>query len=138
MGESLPGPSGLIYPWGDTADADKANIFESGMGTTTPVGKYSPDGDSPYGAADMAGNLFEWVADRYGEDYYARSPAQNPQGPESGEYRVLRGGSLYYYKVGARCAYRSQDYADFPNPPYGLRVCLSPAALKVPEQVRKP
>ena len=55
-----------------------------------PVGSY-PAGASPYGALDMVGNLWEWVADWYA--YYATSPERNPQGPATGETRVLRGGS---------------------------------------------
>ena len=52
-----------IYPWGDAFDPGKANTAESKIGGTTPVGQYSPQGDSPYGCADMAGNVWEWCRD---------------------------------------------------------------------------
>jgi eukaryotic-like serine/threonine-protein kinase len=86
------GPGQANYPWGNAAPtADVAN-FGNLIGDTTPVDQY-PNGASPYGALDLAGNAFEWVADWYGQDYYAHSPAGNPTGPSSGQYRVLRGGS---------------------------------------------
>jgi formylglycine-generating enzyme required for sulfatase activity len=57
-----------------------------------PAGSY-PTGRSRFGALDMSGNVAEWVADWYGEDYYSSSPAANPQGPATGSQRVLRGGA---------------------------------------------
>ncbi len=57
------GLDGWVYPWGDDFDKNKCNTSESGIFATTPVGKYSPDGDSPYGLADMAGNVYEWTND---------------------------------------------------------------------------
>jgi len=63
-----------------------------GKQTTWPVGS-KPKGVSPYGALDMAGNVWEWVEDWYDEKYYASSPSKNPTGPSSGVFRVLRGGS---------------------------------------------
>ncbi len=94
------GTDGRIYPWGDIWDKTKLNSFEGGRGDTTQVGKYSPEGDSPYGAADMAGNVWEWTADWYGETEYKDRTASgqsitDPTGPASGDYRVVRGGSWY-------------------------------------------
>ncbi|MGB8647000.1 MAG: SUMF1/EgtB/PvdO family nonheme iron enzyme [Anaerolineae bacterium] len=113
------------YPWGDEFDSNKCNTSESGIGTTTPVGKYSPAGDSPYGAADMAGNVWEWCADWYAGDYYKKSPAQNPQGPDSGESRVVRGGAFHYLRSRARCAYRFNYPPNYLGDAQGFRVAAS-------------
>jgi len=89
------GINGRIYPWGNaTPDSNLLNFNEQ-VGDTTKVGSY-PNGASPYGALDMAGNVWEWVNDWYHETYYSSSPAENPPGPSSGNYRVLRGGSWIY------------------------------------------
>src|SRR6185295_9939403 len=72
-------------------DKDFLN-YNLNIGDTTEVGVY-PNGKSVYGVFDMAGNVWEWVADWYGYDYYASSPRSNPLGPESGQDRVLRGGA---------------------------------------------
>jgi formylglycine-generating enzyme required for sulfatase activity len=115
-----------IYPWGETLIANAANFdffsdhpFGDG---TTPVGYYdgsdhggafqTTDGRSPYGVHDMAGNVMEWVNDWFGENYYDEySPdawPADPQGPDSGVYRVLRGGGWpsTYYSVRASDRYR--------------------------------
>jgi len=109
-----------FWPWGNIWDAAKCNTAESGIGTTTPVGKYSPAGDSFYGAADMAGNVLEWCADWYDENYYKNlalsadeaSPDKNPTEPDSRQARSLRGGSWFNYQFGARCAFRNWTYPD--------------------------
>ena len=120
------------FPWGDASpDCSLAN-FEDFYGTgercvdfTSAVGSY-PDGASPYGLLDMAGNVYEWVHDWYYAAYYTDSPYANPTGPDTGTVRVLRGGSWaqidllvrvaarWYYDptipsgdVGFRCAYPS-------------------------------
>jgi len=62
------------------------------VGDTTKVGSY-PEGASPYGALDMAGNVWEWVADGYDYGYYGKSPGSNPQSLDSSAARVLRGGA---------------------------------------------
>jgi formylglycine-generating enzyme required for sulfatase activity len=86
------GTDGRKYPWGEQWDSSRVNSDESNLGKTVAVGSY-PSGVSPYGAHDMAGNVREWVADWYADSYYQRAPDRNPKGPESGQYRVLRGGS---------------------------------------------
>ena len=113
------GTDGRIYPWGDEFDSTRLNYCDQncdqdwkdtntndGYAVTAPVGRY-PSGASPYGALDMAGNVFEWVADWYEEGYYARSPARNPQGPDSGDGRVFRGGAFDFGGRVVRCAARA-------------------------------
>lgn len=100
------------YPWGnDEATCNWANIVEPGgycVGDTAKVGS-SPAGASPYGAMDMAGNVWEWTADWYAEDYYGVSPSANPTGPASGQGKVLRGGSWWEDASQARIARRVMD-----------------------------
>jgi formylglycine-generating enzyme required for sulfatase activity len=84
------GTDGRVYPWGNSLDTSRAN-YNSTLGKTSNVGSY-PSGASPYGALDMAGNVFNWVADWFDEHYYQDSPSKNPKGPDSGTERVLRGG----------------------------------------------
>jgi sulfatase modifying factor 1 len=120
------GTDGRIYPWGNKWDAARCNTHEGGKGGTTPVGAYSPGGDSPYGCADMAGNVWEWCADWYDGGYYAHSPSRNPQGPSSGSYKVLRGGSWGggwdYVRVALRYDLTPDDrYGSF-----GFRCAASP------------
>ena len=85
------GIDGRIYPWGNTFDSSKLN---SGgvVSDTTKVGSY-PAGASPYGVMDLAGNVWEWVADWFENNYYNISPRNNPTGSSSGDLKVTRGGS---------------------------------------------
>jgi formylglycine-generating enzyme len=86
------GTDGRKYPWGDEWRENYGNTGESGIGKTTPVGQFSPQGDSPYGCVDMAGNVWEWTdsLDNGGEDW-----------------RVLRGGPWNNDRDDARAAYRN-------------------------------
>jgi formylglycine-generating enzyme required for sulfatase activity len=108
------GTDGRKYPWGDQWDASRANSDESKLGKTVPVGSY-PSGISPYGAHDMAGNVWEWVVDWFDENYYKKTPERNPPGPPSGERRVLRGGSWNGTAIGLRAALRSFNSPDRPS-----------------------
>ena len=94
------------YPWGDEIDSSRANFdYKGSPGKTTPVGLY-PLGATVEGVHDMAGNVFEWVADWYGEKYYASSSKKNPRGPSKGTLRVLRGGSWDNVPVVLRASFR--------------------------------
>jgi formylglycine-generating enzyme required for sulfatase activity len=86
------GTDGRLFPWGEQDPSGVIGLLNFQGQDTTEVGSY-PDGASPYGALDMAGNVSEWVADWLSLDYYNNPPPSNPLGPESGEYRVWRGGS---------------------------------------------
>ena len=90
------GEKAFTYPWGqlNLIAAMNNEMFDPWSPDTTKVGSY-PNGASPYGALDMAGNVWEWVNDWYSSDYYANSPPSNPQGPSSGNTRVLRGSSWF-------------------------------------------
>ena len=103
------GTDGRKYPWGNTWDPSKCNNGESnspdGYDRTAPVGSF-PQGASPYGVQDMAGNVWEWCQDWYDKDYYQSSPARNPTGPSSGSYRVLRGGSWSFTQIICRTTRR--------------------------------
>ncbi|TEU17403.1 MAG: formylglycine-generating enzyme family protein [Anaerolineales bacterium] len=102
------GTDGREFPWEDEWDESRCNTSEGGPGTTTPVGQYSPDGDSPYGVADMAGNVWAWCA-----DWFQAYPDNRFQDKDYGEkFRVLRGGSWSNSRGHARCAYRHW------NPPH--------------------
>ncbi len=97
-----------IYPWGNQLPDQTRLNYNQAVDGTTPVGNY-PTGATPYGALDMAGNVWEWVADWYDENYYANSPSRNPAGPTSGDFHVLRGGSWSYPGSSARVSNRFSD-----------------------------
>ncbi len=123
------GDDGRTYPWGENIFCSQANYWDCGYGEfspTSPVGFYGTAGASPYGAYDMAGNAWEWVADWYSDDYYQGSPSNNPTGPENGSYRVLRGGSWDNNEWYARSAYRYDGLPDFTYYSLGFRCARSP------------
>lgn len=100
------------WPWGaQFSQPVKANVWHAkdGFKHLAPVGHY-PTGASPYGALDMAGNVWEWTADWYSDTYYHRSEGRNPKGPEAGSRRVVRGGSWLNPARLSRCATRIGQY----------------------------
>lgn len=105
------------YPWGDELPNEYTANFMNLVGDTARVGSYA-EGASPFGVLDLAGNVWEWVADRYRPDYYNKSTAENPQGPTEDEvfntFRVIRGGSFQEDGLFLRLANRS--FLDGPNP----------------------
>jgi len=130
------GTDGRKYPWGNSFDGSRLNFCDAncefdhrdsnaddGYERTAPVGSY-PRGSSPYGVLDMAGNVWEWVADWFAPDYSGDSPASNPSGPTTGDRRVLRGGGWYYNERLARAAIRNSGYPNFRSYHVGFR-CAS-------------
>lgn len=105
------GKTGVLYPWGNGSPSASLLNFNSNIGTTTPVGSY-PLSPSPYGVLDMAGNVWEWVADRYAKDYYSNSPYENPLGPKTGQGRGMRGGSWVWGEDTVRVTYREWGRQD--------------------------
>jgi formylglycine-generating enzyme required for sulfatase activity len=99
------GTDGRLYPWGTELDCQHASYLECKKGPAS-VTSYVV-GDSPYGASNMTGNMWEWTADWYQADYYTQSPIRNPHGPTAGEYRVLRGGGWNSITRELRVANRS-------------------------------
>ena len=114
------GEARQTYPWGEYPPGPGMANFNNQVGDTRAVGSY-PAGASTYGALDMAGNVAEWVADWYDPDYYPVSPASNPAGPETGEFRVLRGGSWFNMQRAMRAAFRLSNYPDLQSDTLGFR-----------------
>ena len=118
------------YPWGNESSRNHANTVgvwgKDRWLWTSPIGSFPPNG---YGLHDMAGNVFEWCADWYAADYYAHGQRENPQGPDIGHTRVLRGGSWSNNVFGIyqmRCAYRFHARPESRNLTIGFRCAATP------------
>jgi len=129
------GTDGRIYPWGDEPPDEGRCNFGNNVKETTPVGRYSPQGDSPYGCVEMAGNVWEWTRSLWGEDLrkpdfkYPYDPEDGRENLETGRdvRRVLRGGAFLDEDRRVRCAARlrldpNRRYGDF-----GFRVVAARA-----------
>ncbi len=132
------GTDGRIYPWGNRWDPGRCNSQgqETGPGSTTPVGHYSPQGDSPYGCADMAGNVWEWTRSLWGKDVgepdfrYPYRPDDGRENAHAGDdiLRVVRGGAYYSGEALVRCALRDCFGPDDREASNGFRVVVLAAA----------
>jgi eukaryotic-like serine/threonine-protein kinase len=114
------GTDGRIYPWGNDAPDKTRLSYDQKVRDTTQVGDY-PTGASLYGVLDMAGNVYEWVADWFGETYYASSADRNPAGSTSGDGRIVRGGSWYSVASRVRASYRNWSSPDYRDDDIGFR-----------------
>jgi formylglycine-generating enzyme required for sulfatase activity len=129
------GIDGRIYPWGNQWDATRCNSKESGLGKTTSVHAY-PQGASPYGALDMAGNVWEWTRSLWGKsgerpDYrYPYRPTDGRENLDAGRevLRALRGGAFDFNRRYVRCAYRGRDDPNGRDDSVGFRVGVLPAS----------
>jgi formylglycine-generating enzyme required for sulfatase activity len=121
------GQEGKRYPWGDALDPACAHFLpRTGVKSergTAPVGSYPANGFRLY---DMAGNVWEWVSDWYAANYYERAQYLNPQGPDSGLMRIVRGGAwVNADERYLRCAYRHKVPPDSYSYSIGFRVVYS-------------
>jgi formylglycine-generating enzyme required for sulfatase activity len=119
------GGTNVTYPWGDTQDCNLAN-YGNCLGDTSGAAIYDL-GQSRYGIYNMAGNVWEWVGDWYSEDYYRSSPRENPQGPGTGNEKVLRGGSWKDNYVEMRSVNREAENPAYSSSVIGFR-CARDAA----------
>ena len=136
------GPQSPKYPWGDKWDGTKANHGDvslkntgftqwdctgdnDGFAHTSPVGTYKT-GASWCGAFDMAGNVWEWVQDKWSDKYYGQSPDSDPQGPTDGAARVRRGGCWNYSPYHCRSAQRDSYAPDNWRTDIGFRLLIAP------------
>ncbi|MBN2500842.1 MAG: SUMF1/EgtB/PvdO family nonheme iron enzyme [Anaerolineales bacterium] len=128
------GTDGRIYPWGDEPSSCEYAVMNDGTDAgfceqgnkVWPVGSKTA-GASPYGALDMAGNAWEWVADLYAVDYYADSPSENPTGPETGQSGVVRGGGEFdYYWYDVRTTARGHSRVTWRDFNLGFRCAAMP------------
>ena len=125
-------PWGNVWEWGlsntggekDGIDVPTHGVLKDGWIYAAPPGTF-PGGRSAFGCDDMAGNVMEWVADRYDASYYASSPERDPQGPERGGHRVIRGGNSQNYPSQVRCAARVRFEPDYRTFDLGFRCAVA-------------
>jgi formylglycine-generating enzyme required for sulfatase activity len=109
-----------LFPWGKNEPVRELANYSLFNKDTTQVGLY-PTGASPFGVLDMAGNVSEWVADWYIENYYSKSPQDNPAGPAEGMVKAFRGGSFANQADKIRTTRRGFDAPAYVNPSLGFR-----------------
>ncbi len=122
------GIEGRKYPWGNDIDLSQGNFLSDAavkrQKGTRVTGTYAPNA---YGVYDVAGNVWEWVSDWYGADYYGLGESRDPRGPASGTMRIVRGGSWVNDDVSMlRCAYRHKVPPDTYAYSIGFRVVCAP------------
>jgi formylglycine-generating enzyme required for sulfatase activity len=115
------GENGYEWPWGNEFDKAKCDLDERGRWSTTPIGTYSPQGDSPYGCADMVGNVWEWTHSKF-KPYPYR--ADDGREDEKGAVRAMRGGAFPFNRGHARVAFRGRHLPVFLWLHYGFRVAV--------------
>ncbi len=120
-----------LYPWGNVFDKHKCNTAESGIEYTTPVGLYSPEGNSPYGCTDMAGNVWEWTRNLNAS--YPYQPDDGREAPTAPGYRILRGGAYLDMAEDARTTFRSWYFPNLYRDYHGFRTIIASPVTFSPE-----
>ena len=127
------GPDGNLFPWGPQLPDSSLAMFGQHHVHEIPILAPANSGDagkSYYGLHHMAGNVAEWVNDWFGFDYYAYMPERNPQGPSTGRYKSLRGGSWKSNRIMLRTATRSGSPPTQRSATVGFRCATSvPATM---------
>ncbi|MEM6648532.1 MAG: SUMF1/EgtB/PvdO family nonheme iron enzyme [Bacteroidota bacterium] len=117
------------YPWGADSDAQRMNYHSTGIGATSAVGCF-PQGQSPYGAEELSGNVLEWSRSRWEEKYpYPKCSSRalhKREALESGSRRVLRGGAFDNIRQNVRAAFRLYNFPNYRDLSVGFRVVLLP------------
>ena len=111
------------FYWGDKIDNSYVWYFGTSNYKTHPVGSKKPN---PFGLYDVMGNVWEWVEDWFASDYYKNSPVQNPKGPETGRFRVKRGGSQANLISHIKSHTRYRKLPDLRHHINGFRIAFSP------------
>jgi sulfatase modifying factor 1 len=126
--KAMRGSDGRLWPWGNVEQPNGANWarVQDGHEVSAIVGTFQTD-KSPYGVMDGAGNVMEWVDDWYAERYFEEAPEQNPQSPDHGVFRVLRGGGYTTTGTDIRITSRSKMVPDFRDETIGFRCAVSGA-----------
>ena len=116
------GTDGRTYPWGNDPPTAAHAVFglTEAAETVSPIGNRDK-GQSPYGVHDLAGNLYEWVTDRYDEEFYTTNPPRNPRGPGEGTTKVQRGGSYTNSPYRLRSSFRTKGDPTEHDPHVGFR-----------------
>jgi len=116
------GTDGRVYPWGNEPPTPVHAVFglKEGADTVSPIGNRDK-GMSPYGVHDLAGNLYEWVADWYDEAVYTTQLTINPRGPTEGTTKVQRGGSYINSPYRLRASFRTKGDPTEHDPNVGFR-----------------
>jgi iron(II)-dependent oxidoreductase len=127
------GTDGSLFPWGQELPVAGLAVFGQYHVHEIPLVaavNSGEEGQSPYGLRHMAGNVAEWIQDWFGFDYYAIMPERNPHGPNSGRYKVVRGGSWRSDPALLRAATRNGAVAEQRSPTIGFRCASSPEVSK--------
>lgn len=114
-----------VYPWGSEPPSFALANYQGFRVNTSPVGMF-PNGVSGSGLLDMAGNVWEWVSDWYEHNYYVHSSPVNPKGPETGETKVMRGGSWFNIERHLKVSYRSHSDPETHTANLGFRCVVEP------------